>query len=38
MTTSLARPRLDFETNVVGTVNLLEAICLPVEQVYLGRG
>lgn len=26
MTTSLANPRLDFETNVVGTLNLLESI------------
>jgi CDP-paratose 2-epimerase len=26
MTTSLANPRLDFETNVVGTINLLEAV------------
>ncbi len=26
MTTSMANPRLDFETNVVGTVNLLEAV------------
>lgn len=37
MTTSMENPRLDFETNVVGTVNLLEAVrqqCPEAAVVY----
>jgi CDP-paratose 2-epimerase len=35
MTTSIANPRLDFEVNVVGTHNLLEAVRLHVPQAII---